>query len=156
MEDIQIVELEPLKVVGMRARGAYQDTGKLIPKLFEHVMSSEMEVTGPPVFLCHELTMDAVEEAMKNNNADLEVAIPVAGNIVETDEIKHYELPRVKMVKTIHKGPYEKVGESYDRLFKWMAENGKEIKGPYREYYLNDPGEVPPEEILTEIYAQIE
>jgi effector-binding domain-containing protein len=156
MEEIEIVELEPLKVVGMRARGAYHDTGKLLPKLFEHVIGSGMEITGPPVYLCHELTMAAVEEAMKNNNADLEVAIPVSGKIVETDQISHYELPGVKMVKTIHKGPYEKVGDTYNRLFAWMAENGKEVKGPYREYYMNDPKEVPPEEILTEVYAQIE
>jgi effector-binding domain-containing protein len=119
-------------------------------------MANGMEITGPPIFLCHEQTMQAVEEAMKNNNADLEVAIPVSGKIVESDVMKNYELPGVKMVKTLHKGPYEKVGDTYNRLFEWMAKNGKEVKGPYREYYLNDPTEVPPEEILTEVYAQIE
>lgn len=156
MNEIEIVELEPVKVIGMRARGAYQDIGKLIPKIFEHAMGNSYRITGPPISLCHELTMKDVERAMKNNDADLEVALPVSGDIKETDEIRYYELPKVKMVKTIHKGPYEKVGETYDKLFEWMAQNNREVKGPYREYYLNDPGEVPPEEILTEVYAQIE
>ncbi|MDD3248518.1 MAG: GyrI-like domain-containing protein [Methanosarcina sp.] len=30
------------------------------------------------------------------------------------------------------------------------------IFGPVREVYLNDPREVPPEEILTEIYAPLD
>nr|WP_239451403.1 GyrI-like domain-containing protein [Methanosarcina horonobensis] len=37
-----------------------------------------------------------------------------------------------------------------------MTENGKIITGPVREVYLNDPREVQPEEILTEIYAPLE
>ncbi len=156
MDDIQIVELDPVNVIGTRARGAYHDVAKLIPKIFEHAVSTGLEITGPPIFLCHELSMDEVNRAMKNDDADLEVALPVVGDIRETDEIKHYELPGVKMIKTIHKGPYEKVGETYSRLFDWMADNGKQVMGPYREYYMNDPREVPSGEILTEVYAQIE
>lgn len=39
------------------------------------------------------------------------------------------------------------------KMFSWIAENGKIISGPVREVYLNDPREVNPDEILTEIYA---
>lgn len=39
------------------------------------------------------------------------------------------------------------------KMFSWIAENGKMISGPVREVYLNDPREVNPDEILTEIYA---
>ena len=60
------------------------------------------------------------------------------------------------MAKTVHKGPYEECGPTYENLFKWIGENGKKITGPTREVYLNDPREVPKEEILTEIYAPIE
>ncbi len=59
------------------------------------------------------------------------------------------------MAKIIHKGPYEKCGPTYDKLFACLQQNGKTINGPIREVYLNDPHEVPPEEILTEIYAPI-
>jgi AraC family transcriptional regulator len=37
-----------------------------------------------------------------------------------------------------------------------LEEKHKKLVGPTREIYLNDPGEVPPEEILTDIYAPIE
>ena len=33
---------------------------------------------------------------------------------------------------------------------------GKRIAGPVRELYLNDPREVQPDEILTEIYASLD
>ena len=60
------------------------------------------------------------------------------------------------MAKTVHRGPYEACEPTYAKLFAWIGENGKRIAGPLREVYLNDPKEVPPEEILTEIYAPIE
>jgi AraC family transcriptional regulator len=60
------------------------------------------------------------------------------------------------MAKTHHKGPYEECGPTYEKLFAWLAANGKKIVGPTRELYLNDPHEVPPEEILTEIFAPVE
>jgi len=33
---------------------------------------------------------------------------------------------------------------------------GKRIAGPVRELYLNDPREVQPDEILTEMYASLD
>ena len=60
------------------------------------------------------------------------------------------------MAKIMHKGPYEDCGATYGKLFAWLQKNGKRMNGPTREVYLNDPREVPPEEILTEIYAPIE
>lgn len=156
MEDIEIVEMDGLNVIGTRARGAYGDTADLIPKVFQFAFENRLEISGPPIFLCHELSMEEVERAMRNNDADLEVALPVKGEVNETEEIKHYSLPPVKVARTIHKGPYQKVGDTYNRLFAWMAENGKKVMGPYREYYLNDPSEVPENEILTEVCAQIE
>jgi effector-binding domain-containing protein len=59
------------------------------------------------------------------------------------------------MAKIVHYGPYEDCEPTYDKLFKWFTDNDKEISGPIREVYLNDPKEVKKEEIMTEIYAPI-
>ena len=59
------------------------------------------------------------------------------------------------MAQIIHKGPYEASGPVYERLLARLEENGLKLTGPIREAYLNDPREVPPEEILTIIYAPI-
>ena len=82
--------------------------------------------------------------------------MPASEKVEDSDEIDCYELPDGKVAKIIHKGPYQDCGPAYERLYAWLGENGKRIVGPTREIYLNDPNEVPQEELLTEIYAPIE
>ena len=113
-------------------------------------------MVGPPIFICHEVTAEEAIEADKKKNADLEVAIPILQKVDGNDKIKSYELPGGKMAKIVHKGPYQECNPTYEKLYKWLEEKGKRIVGPTREVYLNDPNEVPLEEILTEVYAPIE
>lgn len=158
MSEITVVELSPQKVLGMRRRGAYREIPVMFPKIFEFIFSKNIQIAGYPIFLCHEITFEEVEKADKEENADIEVAVPVAGVIeyLDNEEIQLYELPGGKMAKIIHKGPYEECVPTYEKLYSWIAEQGKTIVGPVREVYFNDPREVPPEEILTEIYAPID
>lgn len=154
-EEIQIVELPAQLVVGMRKKGHY----KIIPGMFQaivgHVMEKGGKLKGMPTYVCHEAGPEEVKKADKEGTADIEVAFPVEGKVEETEEIKCYELSGGKMAKIMHKGPYEECESTYDKLYKWLKENGKEITGPTREVYPNDPREVKPEEILTEIYVPI-
>ncbi|MDY6965061.1 MAG: GyrI-like domain-containing protein [Halobacteriota archaeon] len=154
--DISIVEVEPQLVLGMRKRGKYEEIAVLMSKIFPFAIQKGIQIQGPPIFVCHEMGAEEAMKADSEGNADVEVAVPISGKAEETDEIKCYELPGGRMAKTVHKGPYEDCGPTYERLFTWLKDNGKKIMGPMREVYLNDPNEVPPEEILTEIYAPIE
>jgi len=155
MDDITQVDVPDMKVLGMRRIGAYPDVGRIMPELFSHIMSSGIQMAGPPAYLCHELTMDEVNRAMRDNDADLEVVVPVSGEVKETAEIKTYTIPGGRMARIVHKGPYDKVGETYTKVFAWLDRNGKIVMGPYREIYLNSPMEVSPEELLTEIQVPI-
>lgn len=42
-------------------------------------------------------------------------------------------------VQALHKGPYERVGETYDRILRFMSKKGLEANGPYQEVYLSNP-----------------
>ena len=157
MEEITIVEVPNQKVIGMRKEGRYQE---LIPgmlqQLFPYIMKFGNDVCcGPPMFLCHETCVEEVMEADKSGKADVEVAVPISRDIDETEDMKIYELSGGKMAKITHKGPYEKCESAYNNLFEWVEKNGKKVVDSTREVYLNDPREVTPEEILTEIYAPI-
>ncbi|UGV39911.1 GyrI-like domain-containing protein [Methanococcoides orientis] len=156
MSDIHIVEVGPQLVVGMRKTGKYELIAVMLPELFQYTFDKGIEITGGPTFICHEAGEEAAMKAEREGNADVEVAIPVAKKAEETDTIKFYELPGGKMAKTIHKGPYEDSTETYRQFFAWIEEKGLTITGPTREIYLNDPVEVSPEEILTEIYAPVD
>lgn len=157
MSEVTIVKIDPQLVLGMRRKGAYREIAVMLPRIFEFAFSKNIPIAGYPVFLCHEITHEEVQQADKDENADIEVAVPISG-ILETtnsEEIRVYELPGGNMAKIIHKGPYEECSQTYEKLFSWFSENGKKITGPIREVYFNDPREVRPEEILTEIYAPL-
>ena len=60
---------------------------------------------------------------------------------------------RCRRPRGVHRArrPYGEVGNAYTALQKWMTDNGRRPAGMVREIYLNDPGTVPAEELLTEI-----
>lgn len=155
MFEITIVEEKPKLVVGMRRRAHYKEIARMLPHLFEYALSHGARIAGPPMFLWHEKSVEEAQNADQEGNADVEVCVPIAKKIPETDAIKCYELPSGKMAKIVHKGPYEASGPAYEKLFTWIEENGKKLSGPIREAYMNDPREVGPEEILTVIYAPV-
>lgn len=154
--EIRIVEVQPQMVLGMRKKGKYEEIGMMIPKVCQFAEESGVQIQGPPIFGCHEMTVEESKKADEEGNADVTVAVPVSGKVEGTDEIKCYELPGGKMAKIVHKGPYQECESTYEKLFAWLGQSGKRIVGPTGEVYLNDPREVPPEEFLTEIYALIE
>jgi AraC family transcriptional regulator len=154
MGEVSVTEVKPQVVVGMWKRGTYAEIGVMIAKVREYAEANGAEIQGRPTFICHERPKEAMK-ANEEARADVEVVIPVTKPVQNADEITCYELPGGKMAKIVHKGPYEKSAAAYKKLFEWIAQNNKKVAGPTREVYLNDPRKVPPEEILTEIYAPI-
>jgi len=160
MTDITITEIPPQTVIGIRRRGRYQEQiPAMMMELFTYVEENGIGIAGMPVFVCHETSPDEVMRAQEEGTADIEVVVPVAAPVVTTGEggsaITCYELPGATMAKAVHKGPYETCESTYNDLFAWISIHGREITGPIREVYLNDPGEVAAEDILTEIYVPV-
>jgi len=154
MNEVVIRNVEPQLVVGMRKRGTYAQIRPMLASIRKYIEAHGAQVAGPPAFVCHENPKEVVRANLLRN-ADVEVAIPVSMEIPGNEEITCYELPGGSMARITHKGPYEKSADAYKKLFAWLAENRKKIAGPTREVYLNDPKKVPPEELLTEIYAPV-
>jgi len=57
----------------------------------------------------------------------------------------------------LHKGAYENLKATYDRIGDWIVESGVEIRDlPMFEKYLNrDPRRTKPENLKTEIYVPL-
>jgi len=154
MEEVTVVDVKPQNVLGMRKKGRYSDIPALLGKLCDYP-GAMPAFSGPPVFVCHEMSPEEAEKANKDGTADVEIAMPVSKKIKAAGEIKYYELPGGKMAKIVYKGPYAKCAPAYEKLFTWIGKNKKRIAGPTREVYLNDPREVSEADLLTEIYAPI-
>ncbi|ABE52129.1 GyrI-like domain-containing protein [Methanococcoides burtonii] len=131
----------------------------MLPILFTEIsqfaVKNNIEIAGPPIYVTHETSKEDIMRANSEGNADLEAVIPVSEKIEGVGDVKCYELPGGNMVKVVHNGPYEDTGPTYQELFAWIDVNGLKITGLKREAYLNDPHDVPPEDILTEIYVPI-
>lgn len=155
MEEVEVVTVPETAVIGIRKRGHYRMIPELIMKTCIHAMEKGIMITGPPIFVMHEQSREEAMAADQEGTADVEIAVPVAGKAEGEGEVRSYTLPGGKMAKIVHRGPYEACEPTYNRLFAWIADQGKTITGPMREVYLNDPREVGQEEILTEIYAPI-
>jgi len=154
--DISIVEIDPQLVLGIRKEGPYKSIAQIIPELFEYMQNNGIDCVGSPVYVCHESTPEEAKKAVEEGNADLEVVAPIDYKVEGQQGYKCYELEGGKMAKIVHKGPYDQSGSTYTKLFAWIAENDVKTRGCIREVYVNDPREVSPEEILTEIYTPIE
>jgi effector-binding domain-containing protein len=155
MHDISIVEVSARQVLGMKKTGTYMLIPELLMKIYEFAVGKKIQISGAPIFLCHETTPEAVMEANEKGTAMVEVAWPVSGTVKGTQEMNVYELPGGKMVHTVHQGPYESCETTYHLLFAWIEAQGLRISGPIREVYTNDPRLVKPEEIITMIYVPV-
>jgi effector-binding domain-containing protein len=155
-EQYSIVNMEPKLVIGMRQTGPYGIIGVMIPEICDYAAENGIQMIGPPMYICRETSAEEAIKADKENNADIEVVVPIRERGKETEVITCYELPAAKMIKTLHKGPYREEGATYEKLFAWLKANNKTIVGPIREVYLNDPHEVSEDELLIEIYAPID
>jgi len=154
--EITLVEVPPLLVAGIRRKGSYEKIPLMIGELAEFIVRKEIGPAGPPIFLLHEKSAEEASRANASGDADLEVAFPVTSRTRTEGNISTYELPGGMMARVRHKGPYQECAITYGKLFAWLESEGKKITGPVREIYLNDPCEVTPDEILTEILAPVE
>jgi len=62
-----------------------------------------------------------------------------------------------RYVKYLHKGAYEGLKESYQKVMDWIIENNYTIanKPPFEKYLNRDPRRTKPENLKTEIYIPV-
>ena len=120
--------------------------GKTYGEIMHFFETHQITPAGPPFSLYHNMDMD---------NLDVEIGFPVDGEIPEDDRVKLSVLPAGRAAVEIHRGPYDTLEETYNRLIAFLQEQGLEMGSYMYEFYVNDPGEVPPEEIETEVYTPV-
>jgi effector-binding domain-containing protein len=106
--------------------------------------------TGPPLAVYRD--WDSATGNMK-----IDIGFPVtAPDAARADgEVKSGETPAGKALKTIHRGPYATLRETYGALEAHMKEAGLTMPPLAWEVYISDPGKVPEAELLTEIYMPV-
>ncbi|MFM1654668.1 MerR family transcriptional regulator [Brevibacillus sp. B_LB10_24] len=127
--DVVIKEVEPLRVISIREwTEDYAKQHALWEELLSHIGGKHPKMLTPIA-----LYLD-VEAA---GGANIEVAVPYAGDMSETERIRFRTLEPVKEAAcVIHRGSSETLADAYTALQKWIEENGYRMYGSVREVHL--------------------
>jgi effector-binding domain-containing protein len=116
--------------------------GRVYAKIMQYLGEAGQFPAGPPYGAYYNMDMD---------DLDVEIGFPVGGALPGRDEIQSGEMPAGQYAACIRTGAYDQSAPAYEALATFICEQGHEPTGLVYEFYLNDPGEVPPEELQTEI-----
>lgn len=84
--------------------------------------------------------------------ADLDKAVAALldkGKCESVREVKLTTLDEGRCVQMLHIGPYDRVGETIEKMQAFAEENGLAFTGKHHEIYLSDPRRVAPEKLKT-------
>jgi DNA-binding transcriptional MerR regulator len=144
--EVEEKQIEPLRIAGVRMKGKYSDCGAG----FSTIGRRLGRYLGGPCFLLH------YDEEYKEDDADFEACFPLRGGSIDkqAEGISIRELPGGQCVSLLHRGPYEYLGRSYEKILKYVKAKQFRIEMPTRELYLKGPGMIfkgNPKKYLTEI-----
>jgi effector-binding domain-containing protein len=112
---------------------AYSDVGQFYGEIFKHLAKKMIfKPAAPTMLICY-------DSEYKERDVDVELCVPVKKSIPGSDKVKVYELPEIEAACIIHKGPYEKFGETYGALMAWIDTHAYQVTGPSREVYITSP-----------------
>jgi effector-binding domain-containing protein len=145
--DPRIVELTPQPTIAVRIQQQMSELNLAelfdinLPNIADQIANLGGTPAGAPYGRYHEFGPQQV---------DVEIGIPVAmpvGDLrplaeCEPGEMGASELPGGQAAVTVHRGSYDDLSASYDRLHDWLHGQGHdEGPGPW-ESYVDDPSEV--------------
>jgi DNA-binding transcriptional MerR regulator/effector-binding domain-containing protein len=148
LENITEKQLDAVLIAGIRMKGRYSDCGKGFARLGR---SFGRLICGKPLLLHY-------DSEYREDDADFEACLPIRkSKSVEGTSVR--ELPGMRCVALVHKGPYDQMGRSYAKVLKWIKERNYKVVLPTREVYLKGPGMIfrgNPRNYVTEIQIPVE
>lgn len=147
--DVRIVRMAPLAVVVEDHKGSYMQIDQAFERLFGRLGSAGRLTAGTGMVGIYLSDPTSVDEADLRSQAGATVAaLPGEANRVLA--AGDYAVLR-------HKGPYADMRNAYAWMFgRWLPQSGREAaEEPVLEFYLNNPRDVPPVELLTDLYLPL-
>jgi AraC family transcriptional regulator len=152
--EVRIENLPPRRVAFIRHIGPYREVGPTFGQLVAWAarrgrLTPQSRLLG----VAHD-DPDVTPPEKRRYDVCLEADAGFAGE----GEVGVQEIAGGDYAVTIHRGPYHRVMETIAHLCgEWAPHSGRELRSaPTFAVFLNDPGQTPAEELLTEIYLPLE
>jgi effector-binding domain-containing protein len=151
--DIRVLDVQPVPILFVRGSGGGDAVstaaalGAAFAELGGFIAQHGIEVTGQPM---------AISRAWDETGYRFDAALPV-DRLPERPGagIGTGLSPGGRAVRIVHRGPYALLPATYEQLAAFMAAHGLR-QGPVSwEHYISDPGNTPPEKLLTHVYFQV-
>ncbi|MBB4195029.1 AraC family transcriptional regulator [Rhizobium aethiopicum] len=153
MFDVTLRQIEPIELIGVAHTGSYMQIGKAFETLFGTLYARglarpDMRMIGvylddPDIVPAEKLR----SIACVISNPGVPTEAPFERRTIEGGE---YAVLR-------HKGPYADMYKAYQWLYsEWLPNSGRQLKESVMfEEYLNNPRDVPPTELMTDIHMPL-
>jgi len=155
MMDIELKNIDRFEVIAAPHKGSYMEIGKAFERLFgwlgmKGLISPAMKSYG--IYLDDP---DSVAEAELRSAAC--ATIPNMDTIDLPEGFERKSVPAGEYAVLRHKGPYADMRSAYQWLYgTWLPSSGREVADqPCFEDYLNNPREVAPADLITDIYLPL-
>ena len=147
--DVEIKTIEPMRVAFVRHVGPYDQVGIAWEKLCMYL--GKEGLIGPQsrfIGICYDDPEVTAPEKIR-----YDACVTVDDNFVPPEDIAVQTIGGGEYAVTTHLGPYNKLGETYSKLYgQWLVNSGREFRSePCMEFYLNDPDGTEPEDLVTDI-----
>lgn len=142
----------PTRLLTLRHRGSYALVGETWTRLMTWVHARGLQA-APMVGLCPDDT-DVTPEALLGYDAGVEVGPAVAAE----GELVEQVVPAGHWAVGLHVGSYMRLHETYlDVIGRWFPDSGYDLspEAAVVERFLDDPREVPEEQLRTEVCVRI-
>ncbi|RDL51571.1 Multiple antibiotic resistance protein MarA [Ensifer sp. M14] len=153
MYEVTLKEIDSFDLVGVAHTGSYMGIGKAFETLYGTLFSRnlfrpDMEMVG--IYL-DDPELVATDKLRSFACVTARQALPADAPLTpQTLDGGRYAVLR-------HKGPYADMPLAYQWLYgTWLPQSGREVRDSLMfEKYLNNPRDVPPTELLSEIYLPL-
>jgi AraC family transcriptional regulator len=152
---VDLEQRPAMRAAGVRHIGPYMQINQAFAKLGE--------IAGPAGLFNHPgaAMIGVYYDDPQSTPADRlrsDAAVVVADGIPIPPGLTELRIPGGRFACTIHRGSYERLGETWSRLMgEWIpAHNLRVADGQSYERYINNPAQVPTEQLETEICVPVE
>jgi AraC family transcriptional regulator len=151
--DVHIETLAPFKVAFIRHVGPYEGAGLAWQKLL--AWAGQHGLLGPGaklIGISHDNPHVTPPDRLR-----CDACLATDRPFQPEGEIGTQEIPGGEYAVTTHRGPYDKLPETYARLYgDWLPQSGREpADSPAFQLYRNSPKDTAPEDLLTDVYVPL-
>ncbi len=146
-------QLPAMRLATVHHVGAYNGISEAFARLGEIAGRARLFQSKPTMLALYHDDPETTPESELQSDA----AVVIAEGVTLPQGLVELRVPAARYACTTHVGPYEQLGDVWARFMgHWLPESGERVgPGTSFEIYVNNPMEVPKEQLITELYIPL-